>query len=51
MLQAALAVMDRTGLTVSLDHISLEDVIRDADVLRSAVTAAGPIRTYFSATW
>jgi AcrR family transcriptional regulator len=37
MLQAAVAMVNRTGLTVSLDHISFEDVIRDADVSRSAV--------------
>src|SRR5690348_15859153 len=36
MLRAAVAMVHRAGLTVSLEHISFEDVIRDADVSRSA---------------
>jgi AcrR family transcriptional regulator len=47
MLQAAVAMVHRTGLTVSLDHISLEDVIRDADVSRSAVYRRWPYKDLF----
>jgi AcrR family transcriptional regulator len=47
MLQAAAAMVHRTGLTVSLDHISLEDVIRDADVSRSAVYRRWPYKDLF----
>jgi AcrR family transcriptional regulator len=47
MLRAALAMVRRTGLTVSLDHISLEDVIRDADVSRSAVYRHWPYKDLF----
>jgi hypothetical protein len=35
MLRAATEMINRTGLTISLDHISFEDVIRDAGVARS----------------
>lgn len=37
MLRTAMDMVNRTGLTVSLEHISFEDVIRDAGVARSAV--------------
>lgn len=47
MLQAAVAMVRRTGLTVSLDHISFEDVIRDADVSRSAVYRRWPYKDLF----
>ncbi len=47
MLQTAVAMVNRTGLTVSLDHISLEDVIRDADVSRSAVYRRWPYKDLF----
>ena len=47
MLQAALAMVNRTGLTVSLDHLSFEDVIRDARVSRSAVYRRWPYKDLF----
>jgi AcrR family transcriptional regulator len=47
MLQAAVAMVNRDGLTVSLDHISLEDVIRYADVSRSAVYRRWPYKDLF----
>jgi AcrR family transcriptional regulator len=47
MLGAATAMVNRTGLTVSLDHISLEEVIRDADVSRSAVYRRWPYKDLF----
>jgi AcrR family transcriptional regulator len=47
MLRAAAAMVHRTGLTVSLDHISFEDVIRDADVSRSAVYRRWPYKDLF----
>lgn len=47
MLRAAVAMVRRTGLTVSLDHISFEDVIRDADVSRSAVYRRWPYKDLF----
>ncbi len=47
MLRAAVAMVQRTGLTVSLDHISFEDVIRDADVSRSAVYRRWPYKDLF----
>ena len=47
MLRAAVAMVQRTGLTVSLDHISLEDVIRDAGVSRSAVYRRWPYKDLF----
>jgi AcrR family transcriptional regulator len=47
MLQAAVAMISRTGLTVSLDHISFEDLIRDADVSRSAVYRRWPHKDLF----
>jgi AcrR family transcriptional regulator len=47
MLRAAVAMINRDGLTVSLDHISFEDVIRDADVSRSAVYRRWPYKDLF----
>jgi AcrR family transcriptional regulator len=47
MLQAALAIVNRSGLTVSLDHLSFEDVIRDAGVTRSAVYRHWPYKDLF----
>jgi AcrR family transcriptional regulator len=47
MLRAAVAMVTRTGLTVSLDHISFEDIIRDAGVSRSAVYRRWPYKDLF----
>ncbi len=47
MLEAAVAMLKTTGLTVSLDHISFEDVIHDADVSRSAVYRRWPYKDLF----
>jgi AcrR family transcriptional regulator len=47
MLEAATAVVNRSGLTVSLEHISFEDVIRDAGVARSAVYRRWPYKDLF----
>lgn len=47
MLDAALAMVNRTGLTVSLDHLSFEDVIREAGVARSAVYRRWPYKDLF----
>lgn len=47
MLRAAVAMVNRAGLTVSLDHISFEAVIRDADVARSAVYRRWPYKDLF----
>jgi AcrR family transcriptional regulator len=41
MLDAALAMVLRNGLTVGLDHISFEDIIREAGVSRAAVYWTG----------
>lgn len=46
-LQAALDMISRTGLTVSLDHISFEDVIRDAGVARSSAYRRWPHKDLF----
>ena len=46
-LDAAMAMVNETGLTVSLDHISFEDVIRDARVSRSAVYRRWPYKDLF----
>ena len=47
MLQAALAMVNRAGLTVSLEHISFEDVIREADVSRSSAYRRWPHKDLF----
>lgn len=47
MLEAAVAMVHRTGLTVSLEHLSLEDVIRAAGVSRSAVYRRWPYKDLF----
>ncbi len=47
MLHAEMAMVKKTGLTVSLEHISFEDVIRDAGVSRSAVYRRWPYKDLF----
>ncbi|RNL87007.1 TetR/AcrR family transcriptional regulator [Halostreptopolyspora alba] len=47
MLRAAIDMVNRSGLTVSLDHISFEDIIRDAGVARSAVYRRWPYKDLF----
>lgn len=47
MLDAALAMVNRSGLTVGLDHISFEDVIRDAGVSRTAAYRRWPYKDLF----
>ena len=47
MLHAAVTMVNRDGLTVSLDHLSFEDVIRAADVSRSAVYRRWPYKDLF----
>src|SRR5689334_9987579 len=47
MLRAATAMISRTGLTVSLDHISFEEVIRQADVSRSTAYRHWPYKDLF----
>ena len=45
----ATALVNRSGLTVGLDHISFEDVIRDAGVSRSSVYRRWPYKDEFFA--
>jgi AcrR family transcriptional regulator len=47
MLHAAVAMVRDTGLTVSLEHISFEDLIRDAGVSRSAAYRRWPHKDLF----
>jgi AcrR family transcriptional regulator len=47
MLRAAIAMVNQTGLTVSLDHISFEEVIRDAGVARSTAYRHWPYKDLF----
>ena len=47
MLETAAAAVAEAGLTVSLDHIRLEDVIREAGVSRSAVYRRWPSKGEF----
>lgn len=49
MLRAAAAMVGATGLTVSLDHLRLEDVIREAGVSRSTVYRRWPHKDEFLA--
>lgn len=47
MLRAAVAMLGRDGLRVGLDHVSLEEVIREAGVARSAVYRRWPYKDLF----
>jgi AcrR family transcriptional regulator len=47
MLQSAIAMINETGLTVSLDHISFEDVVRNAGVSRSTAYRHWPYKDLF----
>lgn len=47
MLETAARALSRTGLTVSLDHIRLEDVIREAGVSRSTAYRRWPSKDQF----
>jgi AcrR family transcriptional regulator len=47
MLRAALAAVHRGGLTVSLEHISFEDVIREAGVSRTSAYRRWPHKDLF----
>ncbi|MEU4515716.1 TetR/AcrR family transcriptional regulator [Nonomuraea wenchangensis] len=49
MLDTALAMVNRDGLTVGLDHLGFEDVIRDAGVSRAAVYRRWPYKDLFYA--
>ncbi|MBL1068048.1 TetR/AcrR family transcriptional regulator [Streptomyces sp. 7-21] len=47
MLDAAASRVERTGLTVSLEHLSFEDIIREAGVARAAVYRRWPYKDLF----
>lgn len=47
MLQAAMDMINNSGLTVGLDHISFEDVIHHASVARSAAYRRWPYKDLF----
>lgn len=47
MLAAAVRMIGSTGLTVSLEHISFEEVIKEADVARSTVYRRWPHKDLF----
>ncbi|GAA1567938.1 hypothetical protein GCM10009804_25580 [Kribbella hippodromi] len=47
MLDTAVAMVNSTGLTVSLEHLSVEDVIRDSGVSRSAAYRRWPYKDLF----
>jgi AcrR family transcriptional regulator len=47
MLRAAIEMINQKGLTVSLDHISFEEVIRSADVPRSTAYRHWPYKDLF----
>jgi len=49
MLAAALSIVESQGLTVSLDHLSLENVISRADVSRSSAYRRWPYKDLFLA--
>jgi AcrR family transcriptional regulator len=49
MLDTALAMVERDGLTVGLDHISVEEVIQRAGVSRAAVYRRWPYKDLFHA--
>ena len=49
LLDTAVDSLTRTGLTVGLDHISLEELIREAGVSRSAVYRRWPYKDLFFA--
>ncbi|MBD9699912.1 TetR/AcrR family transcriptional regulator [Flavimobilis sp. GY10621] len=48
-LASALSMLETTGLTVSLEHLSIEDLIRAADVPRSAFYRLWPSKDLFYA--
>ena len=47
MLHTATGLIDASGLTVSLDHISFEEVIQQAGVSRSAAYRRWPYKDLF----